>query len=330
MIHLSGTATNFARMIALALALTFAPAREPASARQEIQSLVQRVRPSVVTVIAYDVNGGVAQSALGVFVRDEGFLLTRACLFRKATRAEIKTADGTPYALTKLAAIDSAQSLALLAADVGSAPVNAATINTSAPQVGEKVMFFGDATLSEGSLTEGRITDIWLTGAGKVIEISGPPRPIPDGSPVFNMKGEVVGVARELNSNAGKFLANSCETLGKLADLVRSDAGGLAKMTKPLSKELPYTAGRAKLGAATKRVEPAYPQAAKRDSVSGAVVVEVMVNLKGKVISAEMIKGKPVFKEQAEAAALRWEFAPTLICGLPVEVVGSIDFNFNQ
>src|SRR6266550_1462335 len=181
MVNCYGTTIHNAQITVLAMALVSTMV-VPASA-QEIRSLAGRVRPSVVTVVAYDGAGGVAASGLGFFMRESGLLLTRACLFQRLTRAEIKTADGTSYALTKLVGIDSGQSLAILAADVGNASVKPISISTSTPRIGEEVFFYADAILSESSLAKGRITDTWLTTVGRVIEVGGPPSSIPDGNP---------------------------------------------------------------------------------------------------------------------------------------------------
>jgi TonB family protein len=81
-------------------------------------------------------------------------------------------------------------------------------------------------------------------------------------------------------------------------------------------------------GSATKRVEPAYPPLAKAAKVSGSVVVEVTLDEEGKVISARAISGHPLLKDAAVAAARAWKFAPTMLEGVPVKVIGTITFNF--
>lgn len=80
---------------------------------------------------------------------------------------------------------------------------------------------------------------------------------------------------------------------------------------------------------ATTRVEPAYPPLAKAARVSGSVVVEVTVDEEGKVESARPISGHPLLKDAAVNAARGWKFAPTMLSGVPVKVIGTITFNFN-
>ena len=82
-------------------------------------------------------------------------------------------------------------------------------------------------------------------------------------------------------------------------------------------------------GSAINRVEPVYPPLAKAARVSGAVVVEVTVDEDGNVIAARAISGHPLLKDSAVAAARQWTFAPTMLSGTPVKVIGTITFNFN-
>ena len=82
-------------------------------------------------------------------------------------------------------------------------------------------------------------------------------------------------------------------------------------------------------GSATTRVEPAYPPLAKAARISGSVVVEVTADEEGNVISVRSISGHPLLKDAAVNAARGWKFAPTMLSGVPVKVIGTITFNFN-
>src|SRR5258707_15587535 len=55
-------------------------------------------------------------------------------------------------------------------------------------------------------------------------------------------------------------------------------------------------------GSAITRVDPVYPPLAKAAAVSGAVVVEVTVDEKGDVISAQALSGHPLLKDSAFTA----------------------------
>jgi len=81
-------------------------------------------------------------------------------------------------------------------------------------------------------------------------------------------------------------------------------------------------------GRALTRPRPAYPLAAKKAGVEGAVKVELVVSNKGRVLSAKVLSGPPVFYEVCEAAAKQWTFTPTIVDGFPATIRGQVTFNF--
>jgi TonB family protein len=82
-------------------------------------------------------------------------------------------------------------------------------------------------------------------------------------------------------------------------------------------------------GKATKLVKPAYPPAARAVRAAGAVNVQVTVDEKGGVVSANAVSGHPLLRAAAVQAARESKFAPTLLSGKPVQVRGIIVYNFS-
>ncbi len=80
---------------------------------------------------------------------------------------------------------------------------------------------------------------------------------------------------------------------------------------------------------AIRRVQPSYPALAKAAQVSGAVIVEILIDEEGNVASARAITGHPLLKDAAVAAARRWKFLPTELSGEPVQAIGTITFKFS-
>ena len=74
--------------------------------------------------------------------------------------------------------------------------------------------------------------------------------------------------------------------------------------------------------------KPAYPPIAKQAKASGTVVVQVLVDEKGNVISARAISGHPLLRAVSVSAARRAKFSPRLLNGKPVKVSGVITYNF--
>ena len=73
---------------------------------------------------------------------------------------------------------------------------------------------------------------------------------------------------------------------------------------------------------------PSYPEAARRMQLVGTVRVEVTVDENGKVISAKAVSGPGLLRDASVQAAYRAKFSPTKLSGKPVQVTGSIIYNF--
>jgi TonB family protein len=81
-------------------------------------------------------------------------------------------------------------------------------------------------------------------------------------------------------------------------------------------------------GHAVKLAKPKYPKAARKARASGLVVVQVLIDEKGKVIGAHVIRGDSLLHDVAVEAAKNSLFTPTLLAGQPVKVTGVIHYNF--
>ena len=74
---------------------------------------------------------------------------------------------------------------------------------------------------------------------------------------------------------------------------------------------------------------PPYPAAARVHRYSGTVVVKVEIDETGKVIKArDICNGPPYLSDVSVAAAWKARFTPTKLSGMPVKVVGIIQYNF--
>jgi len=81
-------------------------------------------------------------------------------------------------------------------------------------------------------------------------------------------------------------------------------------------------------GSAMSLPSPSYPEVARRMRTTGLVVVEVVIDENGKVISANPVSGPSMLRDVAAQAALRARFSPTKLSGQPVKVSGTINYNF--
>ena len=81
-------------------------------------------------------------------------------------------------------------------------------------------------------------------------------------------------------------------------------------------------------GRAIKLFRPDYPEAARSMHIRGAAQVKITIGFEGKVESAEFVDGHRLFKSAVIEAAMRSEFAPTFLQGVPVKVEGILVYAF--
>ncbi|MGH9962133.1 MAG: TonB family protein [Pyrinomonadaceae bacterium] len=81
-------------------------------------------------------------------------------------------------------------------------------------------------------------------------------------------------------------------------------------------------------GKAISLPRPAYPPIARQAHASGQVVVQVVIDENGSVISARAVSGHPLLQAVSVAAARQARFSPTKLSGQPVKVTGVITYNF--
>src|SRR5258708_15474552 len=74
---------------------------------------------------------------------------------------------------------------------------------------------------------------------------------------------------------------------------------------------------------AKSKVQPAYPDLARKMGITGTVKIEVVVSPNGAVKDARVVGGHPVLASAALDAAKKWRFEPS-----SAESTGVIDFKF--
>lgn len=81
-------------------------------------------------------------------------------------------------------------------------------------------------------------------------------------------------------------------------------------------------------GRATVLPKPAIPATAKVANIAGTVAVQVLIDEKGNVLSANAVSGNVLLRESSERAAKQAKFIPTLLSGEPVRASGVINYHF--
>jgi len=165
-------------------------------AEESLPELVRRVKPSVVSVITYNADGEIALTGSGFFIRP-GRVLTNLHVVEGAARAEIRTFEGKgkTYAVNGLAGVDEDGDLAVLNVEMPAERARLADVTQVVPEEGEKIFVIGNPLRLEGSVSDGIVSAVReVPSLGRIVQITAPISHGNSGSPVFNMRGQVVGV----------------------------------------------------------------------------------------------------------------------------------------
>jgi outer membrane protein assembly factor BamD (BamD/ComL family) len=236
-------------LLLLLCLLAFTPAFETARAQQpqpqqteSLPELVRRVKPSVVAIVTYDAKGEPLLSGSGFFLH-AGQVLTNLHVIEGARRVEVKTLDGKGriYASAGVLDFDEEADLAILSVDVPHERTRVIELTNSLPEEGEAVFVIGNPLRLEGSVSDGIVSAVReVPNLGKIIQTTAPISHGNSGSPVFNLRGQVVGIVTVKVTNGqninlalasarlGALRPDKLTTFNTLATRNRSTPGGEA------------------------------------------------------------------------------------------------------
>jgi tetratricopeptide (TPR) repeat protein len=165
------------------------------SAQDFLPELVRRIKPSAVAIETFDAKGATISRGSGFFVSSDR-IITNRHVIEKSSRVEVHLMDGKKFSARGVLAIDGEGDLALLQVDVPQNLAAALPLVQVAPQEGESIVVVGNPFGLEGSVSNGIVSAVReIPGYGKIIQITAPISPGSSGSPVVNMRGQVIGVA---------------------------------------------------------------------------------------------------------------------------------------
>jgi periplasmic protein TonB len=75
-------------------------------------------------------------------------------------------------------------------------------------------------------------------------------------------------------------------------------------------------------------VAPIYPAIAQAARISGTVILEALIAEDGSVRDVKVLSSKPLLDASALDAVRQWRFTPTLLNGVPVQVIMSVTVTF--
>jgi tetratricopeptide (TPR) repeat protein len=188
-------------------------------AQETLPELVRRLKPSVVAIATYDSQDEALMTGSGFFLRP-GQVVTNLHVVRGARRSEIKTLDGKGkvFPVAGIIAVDEEGDLALLRVDMPQERARSSELANSLPDEGEPIFVIGNPLKLEGSVSDGIVSAVReIPNLGRIIQITAPISHGNSGSPVFNLKGQVIGVVTVKVTNGQNInLAIAVARLGRL------------------------------------------------------------------------------------------------------------------
>jgi hypothetical protein len=180
----------------LVCALVSLAAARATAQEASLPDLIRRVKPSVVSIITYDAKGDALMTGSGFFIRP-GEVVTNVHVIEGARRAEIRTLDGKgkTYPVTGVLASDDEGDLAILGVSLPAERTRELELSTAMPEEGESVFIIGNPLRLEGSVSNGIVSAVReVPNLGKIVQTTAPVSQGNSGSPLFNMKGQVIGI----------------------------------------------------------------------------------------------------------------------------------------
>lgn len=150
--------------------------------------LFSRWSPSVVT-ISTGRGGGT-----GFVVDHDGTIATNQHVIRAAPRVGVKFVDGSWASEVEVLMENEDLDLALLRVTTNTPLYPVLLSDSDAIQVGEQVISIGNPLGLEHTLTDGLVSARRVHEGRPMIQMSAPVSPGNSGGPVFNLRGEVIGV----------------------------------------------------------------------------------------------------------------------------------------
>ncbi len=81
-------------------------------------------------------------------------------------------------------------------------------------------------------------------------------------------------------------------------------------------------------GKLIRKVVPAYPVLARRNRISGTVILRAIISEQGKIKELRVESGPPLLIDAARDAVQQWEYQPWILDGTPVQMESTIDVIF--
>lgn len=191
-----GFRRNAQMRFALALLFLFACVGITAQNTSTSQ-LVSKVENAIFTVFAEDEQGSAFSQGSGFFISPQGIGITNYHVLDGAHSGYIKTKNGTKYRIKNIIDYNPYMDLIKFQVDnIGNSKFKYLDISHVTPTKGEQILSISSPLGLEYTASTGIVSSIRTDEThGSIIQITAPISHGSSGSPVMNMKGQVIGIA---------------------------------------------------------------------------------------------------------------------------------------
>ena len=137
---------------------------------------------------------------------------------------------------------------------------------------------------------------------------------------------EVAGPVRRPKAGASKAQAPDAQA----PQLALSAPDLPEAVAKPAASSVAAPVSRFVQARVLERVEPAYPETARRMQLSGKVVVKATITKSGSVGGVQWVSGNELFRDSVIAALKQWRYQPASLNGKPIESDLEIVLQFHR
>jgi S1-C subfamily serine protease len=157
-------------------------------------TLYKQASPAVVIIEVSGSDGKLAKTGSGLLVSADGRLLTNYHVISHSKQATVKLANGDAYDLIEVIAIDKRKDIAFLKIPAVDLPF-VKLGRSNAVEIGHTVYSIGSPLGLQNTLSQGLVSGIREMDGYRLFQISAPISQGSSGGPVFNVNGEVIGIA---------------------------------------------------------------------------------------------------------------------------------------
>lgn len=198
---------------------------------ENLTEFAEKFKPSVVLISTFNKKGEPLKEVAGFFVNNKGEIITDETGIQYAYSAVAKTVYGDEYPVKGIVGIKMSWCLAKIIVDTKGKKTPFLKLCTTLPHKGEPVLVISNPLNTEGTVLEGIISDMTEPSPDKAIEIKAIGSRWLEGSPVFNLDGQVIAMATFF-WNPIEDTPNSCTPSKKIINLKRRKIQTLSEWTE--------------------------------------------------------------------------------------------------